>query len=763
MVVVRHACEIRLWEPQAKFALQTDPPYIVVSNPWEFLGPTLAEQDGLSIDSDQQLVYPSPMEVPHNNFLAAAASAAYDDEKTLATTRGGIDSTLPSVTWSIDTGFTLAAKIWPIWGGETKPIELEVIAEDFADSDSGEIALIHSLDACAYRFTSNVRQQPRKRLAAGGAGGTTATPNSLPEQGISLKLGDDWYRVRSFAAGVYHLEHLPAGKTLWSILERIAPKSAPTSDLETGARGPADQPLVVEFRLIAGYLSVRLGDGQNPVVVKVESSATKFSQARFAAKKVLSAQIYGRPVYWPTTATFTSSPQDVAFSVTEEPEPVLTTFGPEGTITVPPSSSMLGPKVSYQANWLAATLGTYKGRNYAKEPTALHAVALKYQGRESHTPKPYTNVMPKATIVEHQFNPETLQIVSSATCEFPAYKHDLLPDGSQGFWGEWSIETGQRAIEIWVNRTLYSGEVGLPELRFTGYFGTRRTARQSGADGAWRIQCRGREIQALSPKYNIPVLRGWNVFFAARHLANLAGFVDDDLAFLASVPPDMFSESLDEDGNPALMLGTRGISSERLSGQSPWAILGRLAQQIGYMLFVDVEGRLHFRKFRIPPGIKRIFYESDREAGGLEGCWSVEVDEDLSPVRSGLTLIGVERTSRAFIVNRRTDHAVIDDPTAFNHLGYPSDAVWIDPLFSDFDFASDAATKSMQVLRLPTLTVQLTTWLQPDVFPLDTILVSSQKLGIGFTPLLVTGVRDTIPAGGLASTTITAAYVPDID
>lgn len=414
--------------------------------------------------------------------------------------------------------------------------------------------------------------------------------------------------------------------------------------------------------------------------------------------------------------------------------------------------------------------GTFRGVDYSDFCTAVRAVQLFWTPLTVYNPAAPLTLEPEVIEVSHEFNVDTLQIDSSGVLLF----NNNRPRNLFGFetWGEWLRDTGQVAIDVFMNRTDPNGNFGIEQQVFAGYGNVFGRIDASANGSYFQMFLADRKRQLMSPRFALPWLDGWNVFYAIAYLAQLGGYHIDDMAFNQYIPSVPFGPGSDLGSaeGPAyyLPVGDAGSVLTRFSGQNLWSVMSKIAYSIGYMIFPDATGALQFRKFKMPAGIKRSFYESDRESalyqagGGLEGCWNMTVEKDMAEVRNVNITIGMRAfTKYEPIVYKQEDSDSIYDPLAFNHLGYPNPSVWMDSQFSDEEFAYTASVGMHQFLRLPGYRVTLSTWLQPDIFPLDMIAVQSRKLGTYNTRFMVTGVKHRSEKNG-GSSVISARYIPDI-
>lgn len=266
---------------------------------------------------------------------------------------------------------------------------------------------------------------------------------------------------------------------------------------------------------------------------------------------------------------------------------------------------------------------------------------------------------------------------------------------------------------------------------------------------------------------------GWNQFYAASYLMQQGGISPSDFAYNYLVPSDPFGDLGDQFGNPApfLGIGDSGSLLNRYANGEIFDLLIKQSNPIGYMMFVDVGGGMHFEKFQLASGIKTVFYDSDWEAEdagyGPNGLMHSIVTKDQTQVRSDSIVIGINSFSPYWnpIIERRPvdpgTNPIVFDETAYNHLGYSNPSVWVDGIFANEQFASDTADFMNTVFSLPGLDATLPTmWLQPDVFPLDTVVYAGDRIpGLYSVPLMVTEVEHVITVGR-ATSNIRAKYVP---
>ncbi len=782
---IDHDARVLMWAPHARFPYQKDPEYVHTDIPWMTGFANWEDNGGLTADYDLQIMFPLQVRVPHNNKLVAGAAAEYDAEIGRCNALGGADAALPTVTWSKGAGHTASCKFVPEWGGDTsKPLKVCALASSYSSADTGIVQLDATVDCQSAVVQACMRSQPVKSLASGSGGGTSSTPNVAPWAAVSAAVGTGaervWYRVRYSNNGDYEVQSSADAGATWKLLQAAPKRSAWEASTANFARGYSDLPLDVEFRLLAGRMSIRVG-GDNAAQLLYEENRTDseglpiaaITAVRAEAEKALMLSVYAAPVWWRQAASYASPEIYIGFTSDAWLEPdvrwVGDTAGWSATLDEA-ESSLIGPTVRYKLAFAGPNDGTFKGTAYSFKTRAMRAINLQWAGQTHFTPAAPVEPAPDHISVSTVFNPDALQVNSAAYITFNSTRPRLLPTGEVGTWAQWALNYGQVAIEIHGTRSTVAGGVPPDQLLFTGYGNVRGEVSAAEGGALYSMSCADRIRQLRSVKFNMPWMDGWNVFYVMYYLAQLGGYAASEMEFIDSVPPSPYDDSVGPDGESAYFMpvGNGGCMLTRFSGMDVWEAMSRVAYSIGYMLFPNLAGRLVFRKFRLPSGVKRSFYETDRESalagGGTEGCWEVRLSKDMETVRSDLTLIGVDSFSPVYnyIPTYHEDLEVIYNPRAFNHLGYRRGAAWLDVLFAEETFASTSADKLFRALRVPSLRLQLTTWFQPDIFPLDVVTLESSRLGTSGIRLLVLGVQHDIPKAGAASTTIGAMhYVPE--
>jgi hypothetical protein len=429
--------------------------------------------------------------------------------------------------------------------------------------------------------------------------------------------------------------------------------------------------------------------------------------------------------------------------------------GASVTVEETGEGSLLGPFVSYKLVWSGVTSGTYKGVDYVDSPPpGVHCVLFSWPRGPLLSYTPSINVVQPTSIeVSQAFSPETLQITSSA---------DLTFQNWDGWWGNWSDNSGHVAVTVGLSRTAIStGSMGPLITVYTG-FGHHQGSVQAGQGSSmFTMKCVDRVAQLRTTRFALPWMDGWNYFYAMAFLAQLGGVSIEDMVFGGSVPDDPFDDSYDPDGPGGqsyfLPVGLYNTVLTRHSSADLWEVMSKIAQSIGYQIYFNAFGKLATHKFRFSsdPSLmtsKRWFFEDDATSalmvadGGAEGMMGASYQKDMSSVRNGVFIVGIKAFDpiRDSFVQKIEDTDSMNTSSAFNHLGYKQPFVWADSQFADEAYAYEAAISNASWMRLPTRMVHFTTWLQPDIYPLDCITISSLRLGQFRKKALVMTVNHTV-------------------
>ncbi len=772
-MLVEHAAIVRIWPTSGRFRRVIKPAYWHTDFPWMAGAANWRGQENMVVSAELQAVLPKPVRVPCNSRLIAGASTSYDAEYGAAVSAGGVDTDLPLLSWSQQIGVGTLAYT-PVWGGTTqRSLGLSVSPTTYGGGDSNAVQLQTTTVCHAALLRMTWRPQPAAVLAAGAIGGTSAkTEPSDAWVGVVVGSGADrsYWRVRSTSNQDLVIETLLQDDSDWSTKETIPVPISDSPLADMWSTGQSEPTITAEFRLIGGRMQVRVLeqtwtfaedriDGTGAAITTI--TAMQCGASRFSA-----VTVWAEPIRWSRTMRYDSPEATIGFAseafaghnVDEVPGSAsgwTTTLDEE-------NSSLLGPIVWYRLDVTGPNDGSYLEQDYSNLCYGIRAVNLEWTAQEVYDPTVAEEIEFERVVVTHRYDPTRLTVVSDA---------QITCNNNSGSWGEWSRDHGQVAVEIYAARTTPLGTVA-SELIFTGYGHVRGDVLAYGGGSSFVMHCRGRCVQLEHDRFNLPWMDGWNMFYALGYLAQLGGVSKLDLGFAPQVPVEPFGEGTDlgdGSGNPAyyLPVGPGGSVISRSRAEPLLDRMLRISSGVGYLLFFDVAGDLVCRKFALPSGVKRSFFESDRESlgqpgGGFEGARFASATKDLSEVKNQASVIGIDAFASKWdaIIETREDSASIEDPLAANHLGYPAPAVWMDSQFAEPGFAADAADETIRVLSQPGQVEQIVTWIQPDIFPLDIVQLQSDRLGTRDTRMMVVEVRHELSQQA-ASSVIGARLVPE--
>lgn len=651
--------------------------------------------------------------------------------------------------------------------------------------------------------TEAVKQFTKTPTGSTGTPGYTTDVDSqrqtIPADGLSwvgctaiVGSGDDQvrYRVKTTTRLDFIIEKnestLESG---WTEIGRVPGGGDPSKNDGSPTGGLASK-LLVEFRLISGRLAIRIGDMTTPFYfdesrIGIDGKIIdKIWRCEFEGGGIERFEFGFRPLCFYSEPSFDSDDFQTGFRSTNIGEPDIEPaqeLDPLWDLSIDPVFSQLtGPTCQYRLNFYHPADGTYRNINWTYSVAPVRAINLMWLAVLDQRLTLPVLAGPRDVTVTHIFNPDSLTIRSTAVLGFDAQGVKQMPTGEYSTYGEWTINQGLLAIEIGMGRNTpaiwgepnggYAGNTV-----FTGYAKTRDIIRGDGSNN-WRYEmhCSDRWIQLDNPRWALPWMDGWHQLYAAMFVSQLHGVSPNEMLFRDFVPSIPFGPGSDlgsPEGLPAyyLPVGDQGTELTRFSGAKGIDIFAKWGQNIGYCQYFNVLGGQNFHKFYLPPGVKRSFFESDVESafgqigGGLEGMWDVAVEVDRLSVRSEVVLVGVRAFAPKYkpIIYRQEDGGVVDDPFAFNHLGFHNPSAVLDSQYANDYYAWRASLALMYFLRFPDLTVSWSTWLQQDMFPMDVVMIQSRRTGTQWIRMMITSVLHHTSADGLPFSRITASFVPD--
>lgn len=250
-----------------------------------------------------------------------------------------------------------------------------------------------------------------------------------------------------------------------------------------------------------------------------------------------------------------------------------------------------------------------------------------------------------------------------------------------------------------------------------------------------------------------PNVDGYNHYAAVAEWLMFAGIPLEQMAFRDLVPDDPFTASPD-DPDPYYLpvgIGFRPITPINRT-LSVTDLLDPIRKYTGNMVYIDSDGLVQYRPW-IPPlteAPKKVFTMYANE--DLTEMFSMRATSSTLSVRNVVALIGLDqyRTDENLIIETRRDDLSISSPIPQpkNFVGYKKPMILTDSRFANGPFASDSADRLYNIMRQPEYTVDITSWAQPELFVMDTIIADDGCISnIRDIPFYVFGIVNTWAVG----------------
>ena len=739
----------------AAFPYATSPAYVHTDLIYSTHPSNWGGSDNFVSVPDAECIIPAPMKVWHNNYITGMKIVPKDNS-------------LPEVWWTADndneqlptTNFSYPQMFSELMAPINDPASNVSYGALMPDGCIGFTFL--------YKRTDKVDSSK-----AGTDGATADTSTSLRLEvgwGIGPNIDESLYyalRIDEGSSLIFGCYADPQNPDNFTEIKKIDYPSDSTKVLK-GSYSTDQEYQMVELMIAGGKVFIACGAETFKIasadIVVTDVAAPSVFEVYCVSKDHSTLFFSVHPMKFNAYASLISTQFPIGFTATSEPSwEIIPAGGWQGIVdpvgvdiqvmadpAVSDGDSLQGPIVTYLLSYTGQATGTFKGTDYVDNVVAIKGVNFFYKRGPLITPwSPVKALEPESVDVQQVFDLGTLSIHSSATLNF---------NNDNGFWGNWSQNSGHIAVAIEM------GMYGFPNgylpgpidgsdtnnLIFSGIGHHAGTVSSQSGSHIFSMQCVDRVAQLQSPRWALPWMDGWNSLYAIAYLAGLGGVTLEDIAFAQYVPDSPWGDNGDPSGSPYgvgayfLPVGYYSTQLTRFSGQSLWEIMCRIAQSIGYMVYFDRYGKLHFEKFNLPEILqyawnfptKRRFYESDAEStfygeSGNTGCWNLEWTKNMGTVRNKAIIVGIDARNPAWrpIVISLTDQHSITDPGASNFLGYPNPFVWADNQFADSAYAYDACRTQLLIMRVPEQKISITTWGQPDIYPLDLIQVNSAHAG----------------------------------
>ena len=639
---------------------------------------------------------------------------------------------------------------------------------------------------------------------------TWQSPDDANGVDLYWRIGDDWYGVQFTQEGsaivVWTDENYEATPNVeWHHVGVLA-KSSLAQHALTGnnARIRSSEFVSIRVRALSDQLVIDIGGNASPFVTPIIAPKTDpldtspratvvsptITQVFFDATQ-FSHLSYGlHPLCFATEASMRSNPQQIA-EVPDESTPIYYIVGlPSGSAVVDsgdmlnpdfPDTSIISVTTVAETEQTAAPQydlllknkvdGSYATREYSHTTAVITKITLRVPGiviqyNAQPTLIPFGVGAAKPVCMAQNsvvFNPASMTMERKCSVTFNNW------EGTDDFSAVTGVScSGNVAMALDMG---YDGKG--TARRYTGIVETFRWSSPGG--GKNYLTLLGTDVMTqLADCYIFcpPDLDGMNQYYAMAVLASFAGVSRDQLGFASLIPDDPF-QATDNDPDPFFL--PRGI------GMTPWTPRNRsmpvleLMQSIqklaGFLLYADEFNVLQYLEWipSDPLQPKRVFTYADTgyDGANLDAIWSLTGESSTRETRNQIVIVGIDANKPGWdvLVVKREDKDSIDAPPSQqprNYCGKKKPLVWMDSRFADLPFATKSADRLYRTLRIPSYTVNFTTHLQNDLFPLDVIWVNDPKTGTFGIPFYIMGIQEQASVIGGSITqqsTISARYL----
>lgn len=759
----------------------------------------------------------APLLIPHNQRVVSGVSVIDNDAFLLAGA--------PALRWSLQvrnrtTNAALDPSKYAVQMFDAPHLKYQLFDVQLLDESLAATARLVA-DCSTYERPEGGGAQPlaaqdiliglSRTLWTGIAGAGTAAGLIR----LDATVGTDVYRIELVGANPPRvLISGDSGLSWREIKGELLPGGALAAIAGDIGQGPAGGGLEMRLTVLNGRLSLTVGGGQAPFVTPLRAGAGASARiTRITLTVDQWTQVGGgaHPLMFVAQPTFTSQLHQLGFVPHESTPPfylVHTSGGAKKTdsaaglplseparssvrvTTVPETMGTAAAQYQLMLNNPLPVVGgeeadaydTFGGVPYSCATVALGQVTVKVRGFEAAATPAWTNIPlglggahPVMAVQEDvSFNPGALTIGHSALITLQNFRGIAHLGAQTGIAGIGNVAV---AFRLGYHHQP-DPDPGFPGYaRFLGFCQDYEYQRGVGGAATLVLSCVD-EQQKLADSLIAapPIMDGWNHYYAVSFLLQQASIPVRRMAFSAFVPEDPYADSPGgaPDGDYHLPLGDGGRPWTPINRTlSVLELLDTIRKLTGYLLFIDEHGRFRYEPWipASPAAPKRIFTEvappgGADASGGLTEMWNLRSSLSTRDVRNQLVLVGIDAYGDNWvpIVTKREDAASISSPPGSqpkNYVGYRKSMVFMDSRFARADFASSSATRLFRWLRQPSAVVSFTTWMQPDLYPMDVIYVNDAKSGIQNIPYYVLNMSNTLSllGGRIAmQSQITARY-----
>lgn len=491
---------------------------------------------------------------------------------------------------------------------------------------------------------------------------------------------------------------------------------------------------------------------------------------------------------WSTHGAILSNPNALGFSPALDTEPYYMAAGfnttvildsgepwdsnnatplrfPDGSaITLTTQSSPGAPDVVYLLEIDNEEAGTYGGEPYADFTATITKVFIEVDGKFSTQQSTSKAIIPKRVVERIFFDPNQLCIDHTV---------NIIADN---FYGQWAGQMGNVAFKLWLGYKT-PANFGVPRYgdpdaqglysRFVGFCNEFNFQIPGASRATIGFDCIDQMYQiGANPLASPALVDGWNHYSAAAYFSQAAGITASRMAFANLVPAKTsggLATTLAADPTARIdPFGTAPGDTEPYflptgTGNRPWTprnrtmpiidLLNFIRKPTGFLNYIDNKGLLQYHKW-VPfaPGtVFRTFNLNDSD--NLDGFWDFRLRVSTKNVRNRILLVGIDPFADFYnvLISKREDSYSINAPLGQeppNFVGFPQTMVWVDPRFASPEFVSTSADRILEMLRIPLVEAQFSTWMQPDLFPMDVVYLNEHKTGVLNIPLYVMGITN---------------------
>lgn len=476
--------------------------------------------------------------------------------------------------------------------------------------------------------------------------------------------------------------------------------------------------------LIGGYLQVWLNGQTQPLVMPC--NADYFTKVRVIGHRGNYVYFSVHPMSFAADSYMTSNERNAGF-VPRTSTPVEYLYNgikPTGTSVSLSTTFQQGMTFRYTLGITNTPAGSYYGVNYSHDTALVRSVTYRIAPYMIRRADAITNLPPREISLNIRFDPDNLNIYSTATvvCN---NRHGEWRDGWPGTFGG----KGNRAVTLdlgWEDKDLNYRL----DKRFTGIGGLDKDYIRSAApESVVKFTCEDlSHICRNYPLLNAPWMDGWCHLYAIRYLAWLSGITDDQMDFEYCGDPFCATP-----GHYHLPMGEGNRPLVSFPPETPaWAAMNRIRKHVGYIMYFNLFGKLNYYKWvRTSPGPwKRTFYEGkDVNLDPFQSIQTVTFSTSTRDVRTGVTVVGIDAYGPMWkpILAVRANNNALYNKYSSNYKGFRSPMAWADSMFANIDYANAAADSLSEVVSLPVERLSIGMMAMGDLYPLDVIGIVESK------------------------------------